>query len=120
MAKKSIRTARAATPAKYELPGGATRSEQALPYHLIPTTGLRRIAERFALGAAKHGERNWELSLESKEDAHALAVEAYNHLQEHLLLMLDGTEDDHLGAIGWAVCILSAVEKQYNCRWTDL
>ena len=29
-------------------------------------------------------------------------------------------EDDHLGAIGWAVCVIAYCEEKFNKKWTDL
>ena len=46
------------------LPGGTQRSRKALPYHLLPSAGTRRIAERFGFGAAKYGEDQWIESLD--------------------------------------------------------
>jgi hypothetical protein len=106
----------------YGLPGGATRSEKAPPYHLVSPFALRRIAERFALGAVKHGERNWERSIQTESDAARFAQEAYNHMQEHMYKMLakSDPEDDHLAAIGWAVVVLSQIEQTFGKPWTTL
>lgn len=108
--------------ALYELPGGATRSEKAPAYDMIPPEGLRRIARRFALGAEKHGAHNWKRSLETEADAAAFCREAYNHMLEHALKLASGEcpEDDHLGAIGWAVVALAHVERKFMKRWTEL
>lgn len=105
---------------KHLLPGGAKRSERAPAYHLIPPAGLRRIAQRFALGAEVHGEGNWLKSLDTREHALSFSKEAYNHLQEHLQKMLEGVPDDHLAAVGWAVLTLMAVEEKFKCNWTRL
>ena len=107
---------------KYALPGGATRSEQAPAYHLVPPDGLRRIAQRFALGAKKHGEYNWERSIIKEEDAAAFAKEAYNHMLEHTMKMIGGrhVSDDHLAAIGWAVVVLAQIEAIHGKPWTQL
>ncbi len=40
--------------------GGATRSSQDVRYDLISPHGLTSMGRRLALGAARHGERNWE------------------------------------------------------------
>jgi hypothetical protein len=107
---------------KHTLPGGATRSEQAPSYHLIPAAGLHRIAVRYALGAETHGEGNWLLSVSTREDARVFVREAYNHAFKHLIRMNDGIdpEDDHLGAIGWYVCAVAEVERRFGCRWREL
>ena len=107
---------------KYAVAHGATRSERAPAYHLVPGYGLRRVAERFKLGADKHGEGNWRLALVDETSAHAFASEAYNHMIEHARKMAQGLEsdDDHLGAIGWAVEVLATIEHQFGKRWTEL
>jgi len=106
----------------FSLPGGATRSEKAPRYDLIPHEGIRRIANRFSLGAEKHGEGNWRLSVVNEKDARQFCIEAYNHMVEHAAKMASGDypEDDHLGAIGWAVTVLSYCEERFGKRWTLL
>ena len=104
----------------YQLKGGATRSEQAPRYDLVPSTGLRRIAQRFALGAEKHGEGNWKLSVQTEEEAYSFCREAYNHMIEHANKMISGVDiecDDHLGAIGWAVMVFAYCEDRYGKPW---
>lgn len=106
----------------YKLSGGATRSEKAPRYDLVPREGIRRIANRFELGAEKHGAGNWMLSLQNETDARQFCIEAYNHLLEHAQKMAGGEnpEDDHLGAIGWAVTVLSFCEKTFQKKWTSI
>lgn len=107
---------------KHVLPGGATRSEKAPPYHLIPREGQQRTARRFGLGAKKHGDWNWLKSLTCEADAAVFAYEAYNHGMQHMLKMAidDDPEDDHLGAIGFMQAVLSNVEAVYGKPWTKL
>ncbi len=106
---------------KYKMGGGSTRSEKAPPYHLVPPVGPRRISWRFGLGAEKHGEGNWMKSItDSEQAAAAFCKEAYNHMIEHAGKMVTGdTSDDHLGAIGWAVCVLAYAEQFWGKpSWT--
>jgi hypothetical protein len=108
---------------KYVLPGGATRSEKAPAFHLVPPYGARRTAQRFALGAEKHGVDNWKKSCEvGPRDARIFAEEAYNHMLQHALKMRNAEDpsDDHLGAIGWAVEVLAFIEAVYEKPWTEL
>lgn len=109
-------------PPKHELPGGATRSEQKPGYHLIPMEGLVRTAKRFDLGAEKHGPFNWMRSTHKEGDAYAFCASAYNHMMDHALRMRQGVDndDDHLGAIGWAVMALSYVEAKWEKKWITL
>ena len=101
---------------KHTLPGGATRSERAPDHTLVPTEGLRCIVQRFELGREAHGSWQWLRSLDTRENAEAFCHEAVNHIHEHLAQMLvDGTKkDDHLGAIGWGVCVLAYARKQFG------
>lgn len=87
---------------------GSTRSK--LPHRarhdLVPTEALHLLAERFGLGAATHGERNWQRG-------QPFSV-MYAHALEHLLalrtqverggvdVMVDcDTMEENLGAILW-------------------
>jgi hypothetical protein len=105
-----------------ELPGGARRSHRAPSYHLLPKAGAVRIALRFELGALHYGDFNWLSSLDTEENAREFARDAYNHMIGHALAMADGSEpdDDHLGAIGWAVYALAEVERKFGKPWTEL
>lgn len=101
---------------------GGDPSEKARPYDLVPSEGQRRVADRFQLGAEKHGPNGWKQCLKSRGDAAAFAHESYNHMHEHMLRMKDGValDDDHLGAIGWAVMVLAHIEDVYGMPWTSL
>lgn len=106
----------------FSLPGGATRSEEAPSYHLIPVDGTKRVAQRWALGAKKHGAHNWKRSLDTKEHAAAFCIEAYNHMQEHLSKLISRADlsDDHLGAVGWGVGAIAEAERIYGRDfWTE-
>lgn len=119
----SIRVEHAAIPEKFEIPGGATRSEEAPAYHLSHPSGYRREAERAALGAEKHGAYNWRRSLDTKEHAAAFCIEAYNHIQEHMLKLVSRANllDDHLGAIRWGAGAICEAEGIYGRDfWTEI
>jgi hypothetical protein len=108
---------------KHTLEGGSTRSEKAPAYDLVPPYGGRRVARRFGMGAEKHGPGNWMKSINAGPiEAYKFCVEAYNHMMEHARRMANREEpdDDHLGAIGWAVEVLAYAEDRYRCRWTDI
>lgn len=121
-------------PPKHKLEGGTTRSEKAPAFHLVPSAGPKRIARRFDLGAEVHGEGNWMKSIvASEKTAHAFCREAYNHMLAHAMNMLgfprkhemgvdqaNIKEDDDLGAIGWAVCVIAYAEEYWGKKWTDL
>lgn len=107
--------------ATHTLPGGATRS-RVLPFGLVPTVGIRRITQRFALGAIKHGENNWKSSIQKREDAKVFVQEAWNHAMEHMLKLSEGSDlsDDHIGAIGWFSTVCAEVERVHGCRIEEL
>lgn len=107
--------------------GGTRRSELALPFHRIPSAGLRRIARRFALGAVKYSEpspksHNWRASLDTEEHAREFLHDAYNHAFEHMLRAADGSldGDDDLSAVGWFVTVAAYAEEKFGKRWTEL
>jgi hypothetical protein len=102
--------------AMHKLPGGATRSERAPDYMLIPAQGLRCIVDRFELGSGVHGAWQWQKSMDTKEHAKEFCLEAINHAYTHLAKMQqEGTvNDDHLGAVGWAVCVIAYARSLYG------
>jgi hypothetical protein len=74
---------------------GATRSQTSIRYDLVPTPPHRRNAARFGLGAAKHGEHNWE------KGGKDFIVSCINHLEAHLYAFKQSgnLDDDNLAAI---------------------
>tara|TARA_R100001086_G_scaffold93037_1_gene46167 strand:- start:1318 stop:1710 length:393 start_codon:yes stop_codon:yes gene_type:complete len=101
---------------KYVMPGGATRSEKAPRMDLIPPVALEVLAQRFAEGEAIHGPWQWLESLDTFEHATEFCREALNHVYAHLgRMQREGTKlDDHIGAIGWAVCALAYARDLYG------
>lgn len=86
---------------------GATRSTDAedVRYDLIPPAPLRRLARRYAMGCATHGERNWEQGLPTGS--------TINHLVRHLEAWRDGDRsDDHLAAVAWGAFALMFFEGE--------
>ncbi len=85
---------------------GAERSTHAnhVRYDLISTVGLRRLAERYALGAEKYTPYNWERGLP--------ASDTMNHVMNHIQLWLAGdTTDDNLAAAAWGLFALMHFEE---------
>jgi len=83
-------------PTIIKFPTGAQRSGDAESqrYDLITPIGLRRLAETYAEGAAKYGERNWENGFP--------ASVLMNHALRHLNLWLYGDDsEDHLAHAAW-------------------
>lgn len=92
-----------------EFKSGAKRSEKALRYDLIPPRALRRLAERYTMGAEKYGDENWKKGLLDPE--YVKQFEA--HLIEHWVRWkLDGCKkDDNLAAMAWGCFALMEAEE---------
>lgn len=93
-------------PDTIRFPTGAMRSGDAdrERYDLISPIGLRRLAETYAEGAAKYGDRNWEHGFP--------ASVVINHTLRHLNLWLDGdTREDHLAHATWNLFALMHFEE---------
>jgi hypothetical protein len=94
---------------------GAKRSKDAngVRYDLISVVGLRRLAARYALGAANYGPENWRHGFPYSD--------VINHLQNHLELFKEGdTSDDNLAAIAWGAFTLMDFEEnmpEMDDRW---
>lgn len=68
-------------------------------YDLIPLVPLKRVAELYARGAEKYGERNWEQAAGEEEMARFKAS-AFRHLMQALA---DEEDEDH-----WAAVVFNA------------
>jgi hypothetical protein len=83
---------------------GAKREHLADRFDLIPPLVLRRLARRYALGAKKYGERNYQKGLPVSD--------VFNHALEHLLQWYEDlrnaclSSDDHLAAALWNIATL--------------
>lgn len=93
-----------------EFKSGAKRSKVAVRYDLIPSAGLRRLAERYTMGAAKYGEGNWTKGLADPEYVAQFRCHMIAHMWKYLD---DGCKlDDNLAAIAWGAFALMEVEDQ--------
>jgi hypothetical protein len=84
--------------------GGATRSAKTARYDLVPAEGTRAIAERYGVGAVKHGDNNWKQG--GVEFIKATISHVYGHL-DNLKATAGQAEDDDIGAIGWGATALA-------------
>ena len=87
-------------------PSGAKRSGDAdrERFDLISPIGLRRLAETYAEGAAKYGDRNWEQGFP--------ASVIVNHALRHLNLWLAGDDrEDHLAHAAWNLFAIMHFEE---------
>lgn len=87
---------------------GAKSSEESPRLDLVPLASLLRQAARMALGAATHGERNYEKGAGDP----VFIRDRKNHLVLHALRYLEGDQsDDHLGAILANAGMLARLEE---------
>lgn len=89
---------------KSSFEGGATRSAKTARYDLVPAEGTRAIAERYGIGAVKHGDNNWKQG--GKEFIKATLSHMLGHV-DNLKMTAGRAEDDDIGAIGWAATALA-------------
>lgn len=89
------------------------KSSPAPRYDLVPRILLDAVERRFALGAEKYGERQWEAGLRDPK----FLRERANHALTHLLNYIHGTDNgedspmDNLAAVGWGVAVLLRAEQ---------
>jgi hypothetical protein len=98
--------------------GGKLATSKIPPLHLIPTRGLEKLAERFALGVERKGDKAWN-ALTDNQDALAdvqFAIDRCGHVIHHALKLRDklasgdfaGLEaDDDASAITWGGMLLA-------------
>jgi ketol-acid reductoisomerase len=95
---------------------GATCTKVHERYDLICPTGLKRIAQRYALGAVKYSDYNWCKGIPIKE--------RLNHLIKHVneYIANGNVFDDNLAAIAWNAIALMHYEedcKHHEAPWID-
>lgn len=77
-------------------------------YDLIPIMPLRRLAELYARGSEKYGDRNWELA-NSKEELQRFKASGLRHLYQ----WLNGeTDEDHAIAVVWNIFAYLTIEEK--------
>lgn len=100
---------------KEQYEGDSTRSKVGCRMDLIPGEGLLDIGQRFYLGSLIHGEQNW------KNGGKEFIKSVINHMEIHIQNFKAGleTQDDHIGAIGWAATALSWFKIHKNKEFCD-
>jgi hypothetical protein len=88
---------------------GATRSEVASAYDLVPPEAMQRFAARYGMGAEKYGILNY---LKGINDP-AFVRQLISHMEAHLHdYKVNGSSvEDNLAAIMWGASTLMVVEK---------
>lgn len=85
---------------------GAERSGDVehVRFDLITPVGLERLARRYALGAEKYADRNWEKGLP--------ASDCINHVRSHINNYLAGNkDDDDLAGAAWGLFAIMHYEE---------
>ncbi len=109
-----------------EMAGGIAASSKGPPLHLIPTVAMEKLAERFAKGIERKGDKSWNALSDNQECLldREFAIERLSHVIHHALVLRDKlkaadaqaiAEDDDAGAIAWGgMFLLCAVDKQFG------
>jgi hypothetical protein len=95
-----------------QFPSGAERQatvagqrEKPVRYDLMPTVGLRRLAETMAEGAAKYGDGNWQRGIPIEN--------CVNHALAHVIAYAGGDRsEDHLGHAMANLCFVAHFEEE--------
>ncbi len=113
-------------PEQILMAGGKAASSKIPPFHLIPTVGLRRLAERFALGIERKGDKAWNAVSSNQEilSDKEFLIERLGHVIDHAMKLRDKLKmrgpfvigDDDAGAIAWAgiyaICATEVMQWQ--------
>lgn len=89
---------------KERFEGGSTRSVKFERFDLIPPEIDEVLAQRFALGALKHGENNWQ------QGGADFIKGCINHLRAHTVSLLKNGpfhSDDDIAAMTWNAGVLA-------------
>ena len=110
-------------PEQVLMAGGKAASTRVTPLHLIPTVALESLAERFALGIQRKGDRSWNAISNNQEvlDDLEFAIDRCGHAMLHAMQLRDKLrnkdvlailKDDDAGAIAWAGAFLACVVRR--------
>ncbi len=113
-------------PEQVPMAGGKVASSKGPPFHLIPTVALVGLAERFALGEERKGDKAWNAGSNNQEclkDKDFL-IERCSHIIHHAMKMRDilvgkkqeETLYENAGAVAWAgaffLCAAEALKEE--------
>lgn len=113
-------------PEQVPMAGGKASSSKGPPLHLIPTVALVGLAERFALGEERKGDKAWNAGSNNQECLldKGWLIERCSHIIHHAMKMRDilvGKEQEetlyeNAGAVAWAgaffLCAADAIAKE--------
>jgi hypothetical protein len=113
----------ASSSAQIPMAGGLAASSPCPPFHLIPTVGLKMLAERFQSGVDRKGDKAWNAVSSNQACLRdkPFAIERISHIIDHATKLRDKLqaddlggmkEDDDAGAIAWAGIFLCCVVDQ--------
>lgn len=95
---------------RVDFPSGMRRdTDEGKPrFDLIPLDPLTRLAELYARGAEKYGDRNWQLA-NTPEELQRFKASGFRHLVQYLKGELD---EDHAAAVVWNMFACMDLEDQ--------
>ncbi len=114
-------------PVQIPMAGGKAASSVGPPFHLIPTSALVHIANRFQKGIERKGDKAWNALSNNQEclTDKAFVIERMSHVIHHALKLRDQLQNgvqpedesmvENAAAMAWggifAVCAAEAIEK---------
>jgi len=101
------------SPKRVTYKSGANRDEVNFRYDLVPSIGLRRLAETMDEGAKKYGEGNWKKGFPIP---HLL-----NHSVAHIFAYLEGDRsEDHLAHAAFGLFTSMHFEEKPTASFDDV
>ncbi len=94
---------------------GTKHDQDKARFDLIPVGPLERLAELYALGADKYGDRNWEEGMSWGRVFAAMMRHAWAWWRGETFDSENGQH--HLASVAW--CALALLEYDYEGKGTD-
>lgn len=117
-------------PVQIPMAGGKAASSAGPPFHLIPTSALTHLANRFQKGIERKGDKAWNALSNNQEclTDRAFVIERMSHVIHHALKLRDqlqfgvqaGDESmtENAAAMAWggvfAICAAEVIEKSQS------
>ena len=119
-------------PVQIPMAGGKVASSVGPPFHLIPTSALTHLANRFQKGIERKGDKAWNALSNNQEclTDKAFVIERMSHVIHHALKLRDQLQNgvqagdesmtENAAAMAWggifAICAAEAIEKKGGCE----
>lgn len=114
-------------PVQIPMAGGKAASSVGPPFHLIPTSALTHLANRFQKGVERKGDKSWNALSNNQEclTDKEFVIERMSHVIHHALKLRDQLQNgvqptdesmtENAAAMAWggvfAICAAEAIEK---------